>query len=144
PPLEHRGEVAGMDGGLPAPPGGLLLGQARVVLPSLVDELVRTVGESAERQHRDRVDDPAELRVCCRRCRGIAFRRASTHRRGLAGAMPEIVSWGNPCRHVLLGRWEHGISVPTEISLRPAAGYAHVCYCLGPRGAPDDSPHRRG
>src|SRR5262245_32536714 len=60
PPLDHRGKVVGMDGDLPAPSGGLLLGQARVVLPSLVDEFVGTVRECAEREHRNRVDDPAQ------------------------------------------------------------------------------------
>src|ERR1043166_1536342 len=63
PPLDRHGEIVGMEGDLPSPPGGLLLRQARVALPSLVDELVGTVREGAEREHRDRVEDPAQWRV---------------------------------------------------------------------------------
>src|SRR5262249_23624900 len=64
PPLHRRRQVVGMERDLPSRSGGLLLGQTRLVLPSLVEKYVRAIREVGPRQHRDRVDDPAELRVC--------------------------------------------------------------------------------
>ena len=58
PRLHQRVEVIGLEGGSPSPAGGLLWGKTRIVIPSLVVELVGTVWKIAPSQHGDRVNDP--------------------------------------------------------------------------------------
>src|SRR5262249_60013339 len=78
PRLHQRPEVVGVEGGLPAPAAGLVLGEARVVLPSLAEKIDGAVRETAPGEHRDRVDDPSEMRVYCCCCGDVAFETPST------------------------------------------------------------------
>jgi hypothetical protein len=63
--VQHLLQIFWMNGDSPSPAACFLRGETRIVMPSLVEELVRTIRKIARREGGDRVEDLSDLSRGC-------------------------------------------------------------------------------